>query len=113
MLRLPLAPDDAAAAATAALRKHGYRVRDLGTEGEKRVLYVHKHRLSAWGQALAHYSVFLIALGSVLGSIHGLSLDQNITIMEGDTFRSEDGSIPFGIKLDGFRIEQDPQQRRL
>lgn len=100
--------ETATVAATAALRKHGYRVRDLPAEGNKRVLYAQKHRLSAWGQALAHYAVFLIALGSVLGSIHGLSLDQNVTIMEGETFRSEDGSIPFGIKVDRFAIVQDP-----
>jgi cytochrome c biogenesis protein ResB len=104
----PTAPEDSATAATAALKKHGYRVQPVPSQGNKRVLYAQKHRLSAWGQALAHYSVFLIALGSVMGGIHGLSLDQNITIMEGDTFRSEDGSIPFGIKVNGFKIVQDP-----
>jgi len=96
------------AAAAPALRKHGYHLLDLGAVGERHLFYAHKHRLSAWGQALAHYSVFLVALGSILGSIHGLSLDQNINIMEGDTFRSEDASIPFGIKLDRFSIVQDP-----
>ncbi|MEI6504180.1 MAG: cytochrome c biogenesis protein ResB, partial [Armatimonadota bacterium] len=103
-----LAATDAVAAAAPAFRKHGYRLLDLGAVGEKRLFYVHKHRLSAWGQALAHYSVFLVALGSVLGSIHGLSLDQNINIMEGDTYRSEDGAIPFAVKLDRFSIVQDP-----
>lgn len=103
-----LAVDEAVTAVAPALRKHGYHSLSLGAEDGKRLLYVHKHRFSAWGQALAHYSVFLIALGSVMGAIHGLSLDQNVTIMEGETFHSEDGSVPFGIRVDGFTIAQDP-----
>ncbi|MEN6641989.1 MAG: cytochrome c biogenesis protein ResB [Armatimonadia bacterium] len=105
---VPLAPEQAISAVTPALRKHGYRLHHLEAEGELRLLYVHKRRLSAWGQALVHYAVFLIALGSVMGAIPRLSVDQRVTIMEGDSFRSEDGTIPFAITVDRFTIARDP-----
>lgn len=105
--RADLPPDATVAAATAALRKRGYRVLGLTGGGDARVLYAHKHRLSAWGQALAHYSVFLIALGAVMGSIQGLSLDETVTLREGETLRSQDGPLPFDLAVDRFTIDRD------
>ena len=91
-----------------AARARGFHTRALPAAGPGAVLYLCKHRLSAWGQALAHYAVFLIALGSVLGAIPGLSLDQTIGIQEGDVYSAPDGRLPFSVAVDRFRIEQDP-----
>jgi cytochrome c biogenesis protein len=51
---------------------------------------------------LSHYAVFLIALGAIMGSLPGLSLDQQVDIQEGDTHQAADGSLPFDIRVDKF-----------
>ena len=99
-----LAPPDTMAAVAATARRHGYRSFAVATEGQRQVVYLCKHRWSAWGQALAHYAVFLIAIGSLMGSAPGLSVDQQVDIQEGDTYHADDGSLPFDIRVDKFNI---------
>lgn len=91
-------------------RRRGYQVVPLRREATLALLYLHKHRLSAWGQALAHYSVFLVALGSVLGSLHGLSLDRTVPLLEGQTLSPQDSHLPFALALDRFTIDRDRAQ---
>jgi cytochrome c biogenesis protein ResB len=102
------APAAALESLQAAAHRRGYRFWPLGTEGDQPVVYACRHRASAWGQTMAHYAVFLIALGSVLGVLPGLSLDRQVEVEEGTTYRAEDKSLPFDIAVDHFRIEQDP-----
>ena len=101
-----LKPEQASASAQALLHRRGYRTVPLASEAGGQLWYLHKHRLSAWGQTLAHYAVFLIALGSVMGTIHGLSLDQNVDIVEGKAYQSDKGDLPFSIAVDKFTIDR-------
>lgn len=100
--------EQAFTAVQAAAARHGLHVRSLGEDGGRRLAYAHKHRISAWGQAMAHYAVFLIALGSVLGSLPGISLDQSYDIPEGGILSASDSKLPFDILVDHFRIDTDP-----
>lgn len=100
---LPL--DQAAARCAAAARRRGFRAQRLPNEGDGQLLYLTRNRPSAWGQALAHYAIFAIALGSVLGSIPGLSLNDHVTIQEGQTVAAEHSGLPFAVKVDSFTID--------
>lgn len=102
------APEQALATVQSVAARHGLRLRALGDDGSRRVAYAQKHRISAWGQALAHYAVFLIALGSIMGSLPGISLDANYDISEGGSLSAEKSKLPFDIAVDHFRIDQDP-----
>jgi cytochrome c biogenesis protein ResB len=101
--------DGAAEALTAAARRRGYRVRRLGQADGQEWLHLVRHRWSAWGLALAHYAVFLIAVGALLGVIPGLSVDRYINVNEGQTYKDPDGKLPFTVQLHSFRIERDPK----
>lgn len=103
-----LGPTEAAAKLDGALRRHGYRTAALGDGGSPRVVVAYRHRFSAWGQTLAHYAVFAIALGAVMGSIPGLSLDETREIAEGHEYAGEQGDLPFAIHVDRFYINHDP-----
>lgn len=103
-----VAPEEAVRAAQALARRSGYHTRLETGEQQTAVLYLWKYRLSAWGQALAHYAVFLIALGSVLGALPLLSLDKNVDIAEGKAYQGED--LPFAIHVDRFWIEHNKAQ---
>jgi len=108
-----VAAPEAMAAIEATARRHGYSRFAIGNEGERQLVYLCKHRWSAWGQALAHYAVFAIAIGAVMGSLPGLSLDQQVNIQEGDTFHDEHVTVPFDIRVDKFHIAQDPATQTL
>lgn len=95
---------EAMAAIEATAQRHGYRHFLLAQEADRSVVYLCKHRFSAWGLALAHYAVFLIALGSLLGALPGLSLDQQVELAEGETYHAQDSSLPFDLRVDKFSI---------
>jgi cytochrome c biogenesis protein ResB len=99
-----LAVPEAMAAVEATARRHGYRHFPVAQDADRSIVYLCKHRFSAWGLALAHYAVFLIALGALLGALPGLSLDQQVEIAEGETYHAEDGSLPFDLRVDKFSI---------
>ncbi|MCE5237232.1 cytochrome c biogenesis protein ResB [bacterium] len=92
----------------AAARRHGYRSVELGSVEGQHLLVLHRHRLSAWGQTLAHYAVFLVAVGAALGAMHGLSLDQTAQIEEGKSYAGTHGELPFTLQVDRFTIMHDP-----
>jgi hypothetical protein len=106
--RSPLAPEQACAALAAVAGRHGLRHVPLAADGAPQVLYLVRHRASAWGQMLAHYAVFLIALGALLGSLPRLSLDRQVMVPEGDTYHADDGALPFDVRVDGFRVLRQP-----
>lgn len=103
-----LTADGAADALRTAAAKRGYRLRRVGEAGGKQWGYMSKHRWAAWGPAMAHYAVFLIALGALMGTIPGLSVDQTVQINEGQTYQDPQGLLPFSLKLHSFHIALNP-----
>lgn len=93
-----------------AARKLGYRFWDVGGPEGTRCIYLCRHRWSAWGTTLAHYAVFLIGLGAVMGSLPSLSVDEYLEIPEGHTSLAEQvPAMPFQLRLNDFRIEVSPE----
>jgi hypothetical protein len=98
----------AAVQCASAARRRGFRPHAIPAEDNRQVVYLTRNRLSAWGQALAHYAIFAIALGSVLGSIPGLSLDDHVSVQEGETVAAEQSGLPFAVQVKSFTIDHLP-----
>ena len=107
--RLATATDEAVAAVSRAARKRGFHVWPVGEAGGAQWLYLCRHRWSAYGQPLTHYSIFLIAIGALLGVLPGLSVDSSVDVVEGQTYSDPAGPLPFGVTLHSFRIVTDPK----
>lgn len=107
------APEAAVARAQAAAAKAGFQAWDVGTRDNTRYLYLCRNRRSAWGTALTHYAIFLVGLGALLGALPGVAVDELLDIKEGAVGKSESGRVPFGVRLDSFRIQIDPKTQAI
>lgn len=91
--------------AVAAARHAGYRVWSQGEKDGSHALYLCRHRWTAWGAMLAHYAIFLVGVGALLGTMPGISVDTNLDLAEGQTTTAEQIAMPFQLRLNAFRIE--------
>ncbi len=103
-----LTADGATTALAHAAARRGYRLHRLGEAGDRQWFQLTKHRWSAWGPALAHYAVFLVALGAIIGTLPGLSVDRYVDVSEGQTYKDPDGQLPFQLQLHSFHITRVP-----
>lgn len=108
-ISVPVSAEVAAGVVQDAGRRLGYRAWDAGEAHGARCLYLCRHRWSAWGTTLAHYAVFLIGLGALMGALPSLSVDEYLEIPEGHTSLAEEvPAMPFQLRLNDFRIETSP-----
>lgn len=93
------------------LQRARYTVRpDEGRRRSTRLL-AQREPLAAYGTIMTHLAVFLVALGAVLGALPWTSLDERMTLVEGETRGSSDGGLelPFDVRLDDFRMTYYPE----
>jgi cytochrome c biogenesis protein len=114
-LRLPRA--EAAAAVAAALRKAGFGVRESERE-DARYLFGQKGAYSRLGIYTTHFSIILIFIGGLIGSLYGFKAYMQIT--EGDAedqilMRGGEGRparLPFKVRCDDFQVDYYPGSQR-
>jgi cytochrome c biogenesis protein len=63
--------------------------------------------LAAYGRIVTHLAIFLVALGAVLGIMPWTSLDEEVTVSEGETWK-DSGKLGFDVRLDKFRMDYYP-----
>lgn len=92
-------------AAAAALRARGYRlIEERAPDGE--VCQVgRKHQYAAFGTILTHYSIFVLAVGAIMGIMPATSLDTTVVVNEGETVSGKEAGIGFDIALHKFELE--------
>jgi cytochrome c biogenesis protein len=114
-LRLPRA--EAAAAVGAALRKGGFGVRESEREGAL-YLFGQKGAYSRLGIYTTHFSIVMIFIGGIIGSIYGFKAYMQIT--EGETSdqimmrgpEGKRGTLPFQVRCDDFQVDYYPGSQR-
>lgn len=114
-LRLPRA--EAAAAVAAALRKGGFGVRQSESDGGL-YLFGQKGAYSRLGIYTTHFSIIMIFIGGVLGSVYGFKAYMQIT--EGETSdqimmrggESRMATLPFKVRCDDFQVDYYPGGQR-
>jgi cytochrome c biogenesis protein len=107
-LRLPRA--EAAAVVGAALRTSGFRPRESERDGAL-YYFAQKGAYSRLGIYATHFSIIMIFVGGLLGSLYGFKAYMQIT--EGDTsdqimMRGNEGrrgTLPFKVRCDDFNVE--------
>lgn len=92
-----------------AARRAGYSARDLGEHEGARWIHLSRFRWAAWGPALTHYSIFLIGMGALLGSLPAISVDTTAVVVEGETYKDPDNRMPFDLRLNSFEVRPDPE----
>lgn len=102
-------PAEALATVRRAARRAGYTTHDLGEHEGARWLHLTRFRWAAWGPAVTHYSLFLIGIGALLGSLPGISVDTVAVVVEGDTHKDPEGRMPFELRLNEFEVRPDPE----
>jgi cytochrome c biogenesis protein len=105
----PLGADEAVSAVCETARRHGYHTWDAGTADGARCVYLCRHRWSAWGATLAHYAVFLIGIGALMGALPSISVDEYVEIPEGQASSADVARMPFQLRLNAFSIEVSPE----
>ncbi|HWR98231.1 MAG TPA: cytochrome c biogenesis protein ResB [Candidatus Methanoperedens sp.] len=114
-LRLP--PAEAAAAVSAILAKAGYRVRDGERDGARH-LFGQKGAYSRLGIYTTHFSIIIIFVGGILGSIFGFKGYMQITEGEAEDqyvlrgAGKEVGKLPFQVRCDDFTVDYYPGSSR-
>jgi cytochrome c biogenesis protein len=114
-LRLPRA--EAAAAVEAALRKGGFGKRESESDGAL-YLFGQKGAYSRLGIYATHFSIVMIFVGGILGSVYGFKAYMQIS--EGETadqimMRGDEGrmmKLPFQVRCDDFQVEYYPGGQR-
>lgn len=92
-----------------AARRAGYAAHDLGEHDGARWIHLSRFRWAAWGPALTHYSIFLVGIGALLGSLPKISMDTTAVVVEGETHKDPDGRMPFDLRLNSFEVRPDPE----
>ncbi len=82
---------------------------DLGEHQGAHWIYLSRFRWAAWGPALTHYSIFLIGMGALLGSLPAISVDTTAVVVEGETYKDPDSRMPFDLRLNSFEVRPDPE----
>lgn len=98
-------PEAALQTLLAASRQAGFRVWDRGPTEDRRCLYLVRHRWSAWGATLAHYAVFVIGVGALLGSLPGISVNDYLEVNEHQTAKGAPQHLPFDVRLNSFTLK--------
>lgn len=106
--RVGSSPEEARRSLAAAARRRGRAAHILGEAKGAHWLCLSRRRWAHWGTALTHYSLFLIAIGAILGRVPGIAIDTQIRIVQGDTYQDPEGALPFALRLDDFEIRLDP-----
>jgi cytochrome c biogenesis protein len=114
-LRLPRA--EAAAVVGAALRKGGFGKRESERDGAL-YLFGQKGAYSRLGIYATHFSIIMIFVGGMLGSVYGFKAYMQIT--EGETsdqimMRGDEGrmaTLPFQVRCDDFQVDYYPGGQR-
>jgi cytochrome c biogenesis protein len=114
-LRLPRA--EAEAAVRAALRKGGFGLRESERDGAL-YLFGQKGAYSRLGIYTTHFSIIMIFLGGILGSVYGFKAYMQIT--EGETSdqimmrgpEGKSGTLPFKVRCDDFQVDYYPGSQR-
>lgn len=114
-LRLPRA--EAAAIVEAALRKAGFGKR-ASESGGALYLFGQKGAYSRLGIYATHFSIIMIFVGGILGSLYGFKAYMQVT--EGETsdqimLRGDEGkrgTLPFQVRCDDFQVEYYPGGQR-
>jgi len=116
-LTLPLSRAEAAATVVAALSKGGFGKRESERDGAL-YLFGQKGAYSRLGIYVTHFSIIMIFIGGILGSLYGFKAYMQIT--EGDTsdqimMRGDEGrtaTLPFKVRCDDFQVEYYPGGQR-
>jgi hypothetical protein len=114
VLRVEGGAQAALAAAVQVARHRRFQSWNVGERDGTPCLYLCRHRWTAWGATLAHYAIFLVGIGALLGALPGLSVDRQIEVGEGEVRHASEGAedsrqpLPFDIRLNSFHIETDP-----
>ena len=114
-LRLP--PAEAVSAVAGILAKAGYRVREGERDGA-RFLFGQKGAYSRLGIYVTHFSIIIIFIGGILGSLFGYK--GYMQIAEGEatdqfTLRgagNKTGKVPFQVRCDDFTVDYYPGSSR-
>ncbi len=116
-LSLALPRSEAAAVVGAALRKGGFGLRESEKDGAL-YLFGQKGAYSRLGIYTTHFSIIMIFIGGILGSVYGFKAYMQIT--EGETsdqimMRGNEGrmaSLPFKVRCDDFQVDYYPGGQR-
>ncbi len=116
-LTLPLPRAQAAAIVAAALRKGRFGGREAEKDGAL-YLFGQKGAYSRLGIYATHFSIIMIFVGGLLGSVYGFKAYMQITegetsdqiMMRGDEGRR--GTLPFQVRCDDFQVEYYPGSQR-
>jgi cytochrome c biogenesis protein len=114
-LRQP--PAEAAAALAGILGKAGYRVRAAEREGD-RFLFAQKGAYSRLGIYVTHFSIVIIFIGGIIGSLLGFKGYMQITegeatneyLLRGPGNRT--ATLPFQVRCDDFTVDYYPGSSR-
>ncbi|HEY5999583.1 MAG TPA: cytochrome c biogenesis protein ResB [bacterium] len=113
-LRQPAA--EAAAAVSGILAKAGYRVREGERDGARH-LFAQKGAYSRLGIYVTHFSIIIIFIGGILGSLYGFKGAMNI--VEGETTDEymprggrQTARLPFQVRCDDFNVDYYPGSSR-
>ncbi len=89
------------------LRRRGYAIASEDGPRRRKWLVARRWSLAAYGGIVTHIAIFLVALGAVLGCLPWTSLNDQITLAEGETLGATDREValPFEVRLDDFRME--------
>jgi cytochrome c biogenesis protein len=94
-----------------ALRRARYGVAVDAVSPTRTRILARRWSFAAYGGIVTHVAIFLVALGAVLGCLPWTSLDERLTLTEGETREVSDRDLPlpFPVRLDDFRMEYYPE----
>lgn len=116
-LSLRLGPAEAGAAVAGILAKAGYRVRESERDGARH-LFAQKGAYSRLGIYTTHFSIIVIFIGGIIGSLVGYKGYMQVTEGESQSqfqIRGSQGEVktlPFQVRCDDFTVDYYPGTSR-
>jgi cytochrome c biogenesis protein len=100
-------PVDSAERLARTLALRGWVVRTEDSPQDRIWVVARRWPFAAYGSPVTHTAIFLLALGAILGCLPWTSLDDRMTLVEGETrgTTDRDVALPFEVRLDDFRIQ--------
>jgi cytochrome c biogenesis protein len=100
-------PADSGERLTRTFSRRGWAVRTEDAPANHTWLLARRWPFAAYGSPVTHAAVFLLALGAILGCLPWTSLDDRLTLVEGETRGTTDREValPFEVRLEDFRME--------
>ena len=106
--RLPQGVDEAAAAMTGLLSRHGYGVLSVpGAEEGQRGLVGRRGRWTPWVPVVVHLGMVVILIGAAWGRLPGHAYQAVAPIATGETFPVTVGEDSFGLRLADAGMKHD------